>query len=134
MDLQDDLSTATEIALSDINKMSTSKNFITPKLVAALDRCQLSMRNSVYIIEATMEALRLNTDDYPINTVTVPWDGELLPALDMRKCKEECLPIVISYGDKEQLIAVPKLDNFTGSEQAQAVRNAVTDWNLKDKV
>ncbi|CAH1647379.1 unnamed protein product [Spodoptera littoralis] len=35
---------------------------------------------------------------------------------------------------KEQLIAVPKLDNSTGSEQAEAIRNAVTDWNLEDKV
>ncbi|GBP84362.1 hypothetical protein EVAR_99261_1 [Eumeta japonica] len=121
------------------------------------------MRNSVYIIEATIEALGLNTDDYPISkstiprictekrkeqaeaikidfqndlpdTVTVHWDGKLLPALDMRKCKEERFPIVISYGDKEQLIAVPKLDDSPGSEQAQAVWNAVTDWNLEDKV
>ncbi|GBP64579.1 hypothetical protein EVAR_32737_1 [Eumeta japonica] len=121
------------------------------------------MRNSVYIIEATIEALGLDSDDYPISkstiqrnrtekrkeraevikiefqndlkdTVTGHWDGKLLPALDVRKCKEERLPIVISYGDKEQLIAVQKLDNFSGSEQAQAVWNAVTDWNLEDKV
>lgn len=121
------------------------------------------MRNSVYIIEATIEALGLNADDYSLSkstiqrvrtekrkeragaikvdfqndlpdAVTVHWDGKLLPALDARKCKEERLPIVISYGDKEQLIAVPKLDYSTGSEQAQAVWNAVTDWNLEDKV
>lgn len=29
---------------------------------------------------------------------------------------------------------MPKLDNSTGSEQAEAVWNAVTDWNLEDKV
>ncbi|GBP43740.1 hypothetical protein EVAR_29722_1 [Eumeta japonica] len=91
------------------------------------------MRNSVYIIESTIEALGLNTDDYPINTVTVHWDGKLLPVLDMRKYKEEPLAIVISYGDKEQLITVLKLDNSTESEQAQAVWNAVTEWNLEDK-
>lgn len=27
-----------------------------------------------------------------------------------------------------------KLDNSTGKEQAQAVWNVITDWNLKDKV
>ncbi|GBP59804.1 hypothetical protein EVAR_30073_1 [Eumeta japonica] len=71
MDLQDDLSTSTEIALSDINKTSTSKNFITPKLLAALDRCQLTIRNSVYIIEATINALGRNTDDDPISKSTI---------------------------------------------------------------
>lgn len=139
------------------------KNFTTPKLVAALDRCQLSMRNSVFIIEATVEALGHNTDEFSISkssmqrirtemrkeraeaikvdfqnevpdTVTVHWDGKLLSALDARKSKEERLPIVISYGNKEQLIAVPKLDNSSGSEQAQAIWNVIIDWNLEDKV
>ncbi|GBP21959.1 Putative ubiquitin thioesterase 232R [Eumeta japonica] len=67
------------------------------------------------------------------DTVAVHWDGKLLLALDVHKSKEERLPIAILYGDKKQLIAVPKLDNSTGSEQAQAVWNAVTDWNLEDK-
>lgn len=75
------------------------------------------MQNSVSIIDATIEAHRFNTDEFPMsksfiqrictekqkeraevikvdfqteipNTVTVYWDGKLLPALDMRKCKE----------------------------------------------
>lgn len=163
MDLQENLLFPSESTQSNTNKTSMRKNFITPKLVAALDRCQLSMRNSVFIIEATIEALGHNTDEFPISkssiqrirtekrkeraeaikvdfqnevpdTVTVHWDGKLLPALDARKSKEERLPIVISYGNKEQLIAVPKLDNSSGSEQAQAVWNAIIDWNLEDKV
>ncbi|GBL74796.1 hypothetical protein AVEN_243652-1 [Araneus ventricosus] len=40
-------------------------DFITPKLVAALDRCQLSMRNSVFILEATIDALGCNIDGFP---------------------------------------------------------------------
>lgn len=148
---------------TDTNKTPVRKSFVTPKLVAALDRCHLSMRNSVYIIEATIEALGFNTDKFPISkssiqrvrtekrkeraeaikvnfqnevpdTVTVHWDGKLLPALNVRKAKEERLPIVISYGNKEQLIAVPKLDSSSGSEQAEAVWNAIIDWNLQDKV
>lgn len=51
----------------------------------------------------------------------------------MRKCKEKRLLVAISYGDKEQLTEVPKLENFT-SEQAYAVSDAVTGWNLEDKV
>ncbi|GBM42866.1 hypothetical protein AVEN_83402-1 [Araneus ventricosus] len=51
------------------------------------------------------------------DVVTVHWDGKLLPALSARKSKEERLPIVISYGLKKQLIAVPRLDNSTSKEQ-----------------
>lgn len=139
------------------------KNFITSKLVAALDRCQLSVRDSVFILQATIEALGYNTDEYPISkstiqrirtekrkeraksikidfknevpdVVTVHWDGKLLPALNARNSKEERLPIVVSFGNKKQLIAVPKLDSSTGREQAHAVWNAIIDWNLEDKV
>lgn len=145
------------------DKTCMRKNVITPKLVAALDRCQLSVRDSVFVIEATIEALGYNTDEFPISkssihrirtemrreraeaikvnfqnkvpdTVTIHWDGKLLPALDTRKSKEERLPIVISYDNNEQLIAVPKLDNSSGSEQAQAVWTAIINWSLEDRV
>ncbi|GBM52136.1 hypothetical protein AVEN_189325-1 [Araneus ventricosus] len=43
-----------------------SKDFITPKLVAALDRCRLSIRDSVFILEATIDALGCNIDEFPI--------------------------------------------------------------------
>ncbi|GBM94465.1 hypothetical protein AVEN_274003-1 [Araneus ventricosus] len=66
--------------------------------------------------------------------MTLHWNGKLLPALSARKSKEERLPIVISYGFKEQLIAVSRLDNSTGKEQAQAVWKAILDWNLEDQI
>ena len=59
---------------------------------------------------------------------------KLLPALDAQKSKEERLPIVISYGNNEQLIGVPMLEISSGSELAQAFCNAIEDWNLEDKV
>ncbi|KAL4702990.1 hypothetical protein ACJJTC_008768 [Scirpophaga incertulas] len=99
--------------------------------------CQLSLRNSVYIIEATIEALGHNTDEIPkskyCNCPVLNWDGKLLLALDVRKSKEERLPIVILYVNKEQLIDVSKLDNSSGSGKAQAVWNVIVDWNLEDK-
>lgn len=139
------------------------KNFITSKLVATLDRCQLSIRDSVYVIQSVVEALGLSCDVYPINkssiqriraqmrkdraesiksdfqnkvpeVVTVHWDGKLLPGLDVRSSKEERLPIIISYDEKEQLLAVPKLDSSSGKDQAMAVSNALHDWNLNDNV
>jgi hypothetical protein len=42
-------------------------------------------------------------------------------ALSAQKSKEGRLPTVISYELKEQLIAVPKLDNCTCKEQTQTI-------------
>ncbi|GBM96176.1 hypothetical protein AVEN_239415-1 [Araneus ventricosus] len=61
---------------------------------------------------------------------TLHWDGKLLPALSARNSKEERFPIVISYGPKEQLVAVSRLDNSTGKKQEQAVWKVIIDWNL----
>lgn len=139
------------------------KNLITPKLVAALDRCQLSIRDSVYILNAVVEALGLSSDDFSINKssiqrirtetrksraeaiksdfqnnvpdlVTVHWDGKLLPGLNVRSSKEERLPIIASFDDRDQLLAVPKLESSSGKHQAKAVSTALFDWNLHDKV
>ncbi|KAG8238036.1 hypothetical protein J437_LFUL017664 [Ladona fulva] len=121
------------------------------------------MRDSVSILEATIEALGYNTDEFPMskssikrvcteerneraeavkanfqnevpNSMTVHWDGKLLPAVDAWISKEEYLPIVIIYVNKEKFTAIPRLDSSSGSKQAQAVRNAIVDWNLVDKV
>lgn len=157
------MSTLSESTICESAAKRGRKDFITQKLVGTLDRCQLSIRDSVYILQATVEALGLNIDEYPINkssiqrirtkkrkeraesikidfnndvpeVVTVHWDGKLLPAVNIRNSKEERLPIVITFGNREQLLAVPKLDNSSGKEQAQAVWMAINDWNLEDKV
>ncbi|GBN04125.1 hypothetical protein AVEN_232542-1 [Araneus ventricosus] len=159
----EDFSTVIESSKPGTSKSVMRKDFITPKLVVTLDRCQLSMRDSVFILEATIDALGCNIDEFPISkssiqrirtekrreraenikidfqnkvpdVVTLHSDGKLLPALSARKSKEERLPIVISYGLKEQLIAVPRLDNSTGKEQEQAFWKAILDWNLENKV
>ncbi|GBM04737.1 hypothetical protein AVEN_20184-1 [Araneus ventricosus] len=80
------------------------------------------------------ENIKIDFQNEVPDVVTLHWDGKLLPALSARKSKEERLPMVISYRLKEQHIAVPRLDNSTGKEQAQAVWKAILDWNLEDKV
>lgn len=42
------------------------KYFTTRKTVAALDKCQLHMRNSVLILEATIDALGFHNDEFLI--------------------------------------------------------------------
>ncbi|GBO25379.1 hypothetical protein AVEN_133944-1, partial [Araneus ventricosus] len=136
----EDFPTLIESSEPETSKSVMRKDFITPKLVAALDGGQLSMGDSVFVLEATIDALGCNIDEFPISkssiqrirtekrkeraesikivfqnevpdVVTLHWDGKLLPALSARILKEERLPIVISYGLKKQLIAVPRLDN-----------------------
>ncbi|GBN67217.1 hypothetical protein AVEN_27476-1 [Araneus ventricosus] len=55
-------------------------------------------------------------------------------ALNVRDAKEERLPIIVSFGDREQLIGVPKLQNATGKEQAHAVWIPFTHWFLETNV
>ncbi|GBO02228.1 hypothetical protein AVEN_219955-1 [Araneus ventricosus] len=125
----EDFPTLIESSEPGTSKSVMRKDFITPTLVAALDRCQLSMRDSLFILEATIDGFRCNIDGFPISkssiqrirtekrkeraeyikidfqnevpdVVTLHWDGKLLPALSARKSKEERLPTVISYGLK----------------------------------
>jgi len=138
-------------------------NFITPKLAGALDRCQLSIRDAVYVLQATLEALNFNVEEYVINQtsihrcreiyrrerseliklrfkesapnyVVVHWDGKLLPDTKMRNTTVERLPIVITSTNIEQIINVPQLERSTGKEQAAAVCSALQEWGLCDIV
>lgn len=52
----------------------------------------------------------------------------------MRSSKEELLPIIFSFGEKEQFLAVPKLESSSGRDQAEVVLNAHNYWNLIDKL
>lgn len=57
-----------------------------------------------------------------------------MPAINIKNGKEERLPVLITYGKNEQLIAVPQLQNSSGKEQAQAVWSSIVNWNLEDSV
>ena len=150
------------VVATDTSRKRGRKDFVSMKLEAAFYRCQLSIRDSVYIIWATVEALGFSTDKHPINkssiqrvqsqmrmarakdimtdfldcvpgVITVHWDSKLLPGLDVRSIKEERLPVLI-FEEKELLLAVPKLDSSSRKAQAKAVLDALHDWNLDDQV
>ncbi|GBO20979.1 hypothetical protein AVEN_81684-1 [Araneus ventricosus] len=53
------------------SKSVMRKDFITPKLFVALDRCQLSMQDSVFILEATTEPLGCTIDEFPISKSSI---------------------------------------------------------------
>ena len=83
---------------------------------------------------ARAKDIKTDFQDCVPDIITVYWDGKLLPGLDVRSPKEERLPILISFEEKELLLAVPKLDSSSGKAQAKAVLDVPHDWNLDDQV
>ncbi|GBN47114.1 hypothetical protein AVEN_20461-1 [Araneus ventricosus] len=61
-----DFPTLIESTEPGTSKSVIRKHFITPKLVVALDRYQLSMGDSVFKLEAIIDALGCNIDEFPI--------------------------------------------------------------------
>ena len=133
---------------------------MTPNVVAALDKCKVSYRDSVFIIVTVADALGfdihkliLNKSSYnksrndirkmkaekikdllmetSISHLIMHWDGKLIP--DRISCKQiDRLPILISNGEIEKIIHVPRLEDQKGSTIARAVYQALTSWGLID--
>ena len=83
---------------------------------------------------ARAKDIKTDFQDRVPDVITVHCDGKLLPGLDIRSPKQELLPVLISFEEKELLLAVPKLKSSSGKAQAKAVLDALHDWNLHDQV
>ncbi|KAL4144007.1 hypothetical protein QTP88_006252 [Uroleucon formosanum] len=145
-----------------IKEVRGSIDFLTAKLAAAFDRCKISDRDAVHILIATAEALNKDVNELVINrtsirrsclcfrkeraenirnkyklsiddSVTIHWDGNLLPSL-IEKHNVDRLPIVASCNGKEQLLGVPALDTGTGADQANAIFQTLEDWCITDNI
>ncbi|KAE9521836.1 hypothetical protein AGLY_017771 [Aphis glycines] len=143
-------------------KVRGNTDFITAKLAAAFDRCKISDRDAVHILIATAEAIGKDLNELVINrtsirrsriclrkeraenirnnykisiddSITIHWDGKLLPALT-GKYNVDRLPIVASCNGKEQLLGVPALDTGTGVDQANAIFQTLEDWCVTDNI
>ncbi|GBN67134.1 hypothetical protein AVEN_267116-1, partial [Araneus ventricosus] len=67
----EDFPTLIESSEPGKSKSIMRKDFITPKLFAALDRCQLSMGDSVFVLETTIDALGCNISEFPISKSSI---------------------------------------------------------------
>lgn len=130
-------------------KSRGSVNIINEKLVATLDKCQISDRNAVRIITAVVESCGCNPSTLIINRVSIHnyreqmrkklseriknlfpsfqlcatvlhWDGKLLRDISKNKTVDR-LAIIISDGEIEQILSIPGLEDGTGSTQASAI-------------
>lgn len=135
---------------------------MTERVVATLDKCKLSHRDSVHLIAAVAEALQqdlstliLNKSSFhdyrekvrqlkaenikkvftgtELNCATIHWDGKMLPNLLKRKVLDR-LPVVITNGETEKLLGVPELNSCTGEAQAEAVLEVVDDWGFDNSI
>ncbi|CAH0389126.1 unnamed protein product [Bemisia tabaci] len=138
-----------------------TNNVVTMKVVAALDKAQLTDRNAVHIIIAIIEALGLDPSLYAINKasfqrvrnklrekralklkenfqgenlelITLHWDGKLMKQL-LGPDKCDRLAIIITSGDIEQILSIPEVLSSTGRDQADAIFEHLVDWNLDGK-
>ena len=78
-------------------------------------------------------AIYVKTSFEPKETLTVHWDGKLLPDL-LGQEKVDRLPVLVTGTDTEQLLGVPKLTSGTGKAQAAAALSCLNDWNICDNV
>lgn len=151
---------AAENGLNPKPKIKPKMNIITPEVVAALDRTNISSRKASYIFAPLIRALRLDLEDYNIShsaieqnrkknrpemvkelkhnltvaeNLTIHWDSKLVKDIVGHENVER-LAILVTGQDTEQLLAIPKLPSGTGECSAEAVVETLKKWNLADHV
>ena len=63
----------------------------------------------------------------------IHYEGKLLPHLTWKE-KMERIVIIATGGEKEALHGIPMISRGTGTEQAKAVLNGVTEAGLENRV
>lgn len=136
-----------ELPKAKIRKIS----LMTPELVAALDRTQITDRKAMYVICAILDSLGLDIDDFNVShstihnlhkkfrknivelikeqlnfpkCVTLHWDGKLLPT-NSSTSKVEKLPILVTGIDTEILLDPPILQESTGVEHTETIHEVL---------
>lgn len=134
-------------------------NVVDDKLVAVFDHCKISDRNAVRLIVALCSSLNIDVNPLIVNRSSIHrsrekireekvkvikelfktedlnasvlhWDGKILKT-SSGKSKER-LPVVLSCGQIEKILAIPVLDVGTGQSQADAMFETVIDWGIPD--
>lgn len=132
------------------------------QLVSVIDRAKLSDRNAFMVLAAASSSMGTNLKDTTLSyssirrtrisrrkeiansvknsfigveeRLLIHWDGKLMPTMKDSSKKEERLPIIVSGKGVEKILSVPKLLNGKGSVMADAIYQAVDDWNLQNNI
>lgn len=73
-------------------------------------------------------------NDFQIdNRYVVHWDGKILSDIVDKKSVDR-LPVILSVGDVDQLLGVPKMANGTAMNQASAIIDTLNQRNVTSHV
>jgi hypothetical protein len=130
---------------------------LTTEVAASLDRVKLPDRGAMFVVGAVAQALGHDLEHVSLSRNTIHrarvdtrkavatteqtafapdsplllhWDGKLLPDIAGSKEVVDRVAIVVTSGDMEQLLAVPKIGRGTGEEQSNACLCTLADWKL----
>lgn len=134
-------------------------NIMDDKLISVFDHCKVSDRNAVRLIVALCSSLNVDVNRLIVNRSSIRrsrekireenaeeikelfktenlnagvlhWDGKILKTSSGQN--KERLPVVLSCGQIEKILAIPVLDDGTGQSQADAMFDAIIDWGIPD--
>lgn len=151
-----------EDGLSKPKKKRGTVNIMNEKVVAVLYICKLSNREAVHLIATILQASNVDLESYIVNitsfhryrqvlraakaehikkvfknrklsSAVIHWDGKLLPNALTREVTDR-LPVLITSGNVEKLLAVAELEDGKGITQAKAIYKVLDDWGLSENV
>lgn len=145
-------------------KKVPKKEIISPEVVQALDRCQISSQQAMMVLSPSLAASDLKVEDVNISRATIArrrrkfrvsistdirdsfhhCDTLLCVHYDEKKMEDHSneavarhvnrLAIAVSSMEGCKLISVPKIENGLGKTIADSVLTNLNEWNLSDKV
>lgn len=135
-------------------------NVMTPEVVAAFDKANVSNRDAVFITGLIATALKVDLQtvilnrtsiskarteirkrecermkiliqNTPVSFLIVHWDGKLIP--DDVTCKKvDRLPVLVSSDKFTKILNVPALHDQKANSIALAVHASLKDWGLQE--
>ncbi|EFN67151.1 hypothetical protein EAG_09683 [Camponotus floridanus] len=131
-------------------------NILTPELISALDRANVSSRHAMFIIAPVLSSVGVNIEDTTLSYRTIQrtrmllqkdiaiglkdnfkahdkyvvhWDGKILNDIAESKFVDR-LPILLTAFGTEQLLGVPKMNSGTAENQAAAILSTLNQWGI----
>ncbi|XP_046383718.1 uncharacterized protein LOC124154192 [Ischnura elegans] len=108
-----------------------SLGFAEKEVQIVSSRSQLHRKRSECREEMAIMIKQEFTPDVPL---VVHWDGKLMPSSEDAEGNADRLPILVSGEGVEQLLGVPELKRGTGIQEATAVVEYLTSWELQERV
>ncbi|XP_046481517.1 uncharacterized protein [Neodiprion pinetum] len=131
-------------------------DIMTPELVSALDRANVTSRNATFILAPAYQSIGIDIETLNLSystirrarlrfrqaiaehlkekfktedRYTVHWDGKILTDLTGSESVDR-IAIILSTSNVNQLLGVPKIFDGTAENHAVAILNTLEDWKV----